>query len=290
MPHSTDYGSLGPVVTTVGWLISATAAITFSWRKRAHWEPSEQDVAAAPQKVGGLLTAVGIGIIWKRLNDAAYDDLLTRMAIELSIACLASLVIYTLLISTKTYNQQYSPAANQTASRSIIGGFCLTEAAKAKLREKPNLTVQNLLTGAGNDPDKVWKPFCRAAAKVCFIIGYLGLTVCGSIALTSTAILLLPKERIKVVEESSGAQLSGSGDTWSSWYSVSIGPAAKGYMLDKVEFWLTGDRQCNDGAECKEASRGDSGVTELFRLKGHHESTSPVRSEAHLKVTYKPIP
>jgi hypothetical protein len=290
MPQSADYGSLGPVVTTVGWLMSATAAITFSWRRRAKWEPSEQDVATAPQRVGGLLTAVGIGIVWKRLNDVAYDDLLTRLAIELAIGCSASLVLYTLLISTKTYTQQYSPAPNQTASRRIIGGFCLTDAARIKLREKRSLTVQNLLTGSGNDPDKVWKPFCRAAAKVCFVIGYLGLTVCGSIALTATAILLLPKERIKVVEESSGPKLSGIGDTWSPWYSVNIGSAAKGYTLDKVEFWLTGDRQCSDGADCKEAGRGDSGVTELFRLRGHLESTTALPTEAHLRVTYKPTP
>jgi hypothetical protein len=270
--------------------MSATAAITFTWKRRAQWEPSEQDVAAAPQKVGGLLTAVGIGIIWKRLNDVTYDPLLTRLAVGLAVGCLVSLIVYTFLISTKTYTQQYSPSRNQTASRKIIGGFCFEEAAKAKLLERPDLTVQDLLSGAGYDPDRVWKPACRAAAKVCFILGYLGLTVCGSIALASTAILLLPKERIEVLEESSGSQLSGVGDKWSSWHSVTVGAAPKGYTIDKVEFWLTGDRQCNDGAECKEASKDDSGVTELFRLRGHSELTSPAQSEGHLKVTYKPLP
>jgi hypothetical protein len=213
-----------------------------------------------------------------------------RLAIELAIGCLISLIIYTLLISTKTFVQQFSSSPNQTASRKIIGGFVLTSAARQALKKQPDLTQQDLLNGSGNNPDKVWVPLGRGAAKVFFVLAYLSLTVCGTIALTTTAILLLPKERIKVVEESSGPQLSGTGDTWSSWYSVNVGPAAKGYTLDKVEFWLTGDRQCNDGAECKEASKGDSGVTELFKLKGHSGSTVPLPSEGHLKVTYKPMP
>jgi hypothetical protein len=39
------------------------------FRGRAKWEPSEEDVSAGPQKVAALITAVGIVIIWVRIND-----------------------------------------------------------------------------------------------------------------------------------------------------------------------------------------------------------------------------
>jgi hypothetical protein len=290
MAHATDYQTLGTAAATVGWLVSATAAVIFTFKGRARWEPSEQDVAAGPQKTVGLLTAVGVGFIWERLGDSVYDDLLARLAIDLALGCFVFLIVYTVLVSTRTYIQEYIPAANHPPFRRIIGGFCLTDAAKGSLRKQPRLTVQDLLRNSGNDPDKVWKPFYRALAKLCFVAGYLGLTICGSVALTSAAILSLPREQVKVVEESSGSRLSGIGETWSPWYSVDVGRAVKGYTLDKARFWLTGDRQCNKGAECKEASKNDSGVTELFRLKGRAGSPSPLPSEGHLQVTYKPLP
>ena len=296
MAYSTEYERLAPAVTSIGWLVSATAVIIFSFKGRANWEPSKQDLTPGPQRIAGFLTAIGIGVIWKRLGYSAYNDLLTNLAVDLALACLVFLIVYTVLIFTKTFTQAYFPVANEVASRNevpsrkILGGFCLTDAAKGSLSRQRGLTTQDLLTAGGNDPDKVWKPSSRAWAKACFILGYVGLTICGSVTLASAAILLLPRERMRVVEESSGPQLSGMGDAWSSWYSVDLGPAPSGYTLNKAEFWLTGDRKCNLGAECKVASENDSGVTGIFRLKGRARSTSALRSEGHLKVTYEPLP
>jgi hypothetical protein len=270
--------------------MSAGAVVILTFKPRASWEPSEQDVSTAPQKIAGMLTAAGIGVIWKRLSDSAYDDLLIRLGIGLLLGCLLSLIVYAVLIRAMTYVQEHRSPANEIEFRSIIGGFRLTDAARRSLMKLPGLTQQELLRDSENDPGKVWKPFYRKLAKVLFISGYIGLTVCGSIALSSIAIVLLPKERIRVVEELSGSQPSGVGENWSSWYSIELGPAPSGYTLTRTEFWLVGERKCNDGAECREARRSDSGVMELFRLKGRAGSASPLRSEGHLKATYEALP
>jgi hypothetical protein len=49
----------------------------------------------------------------------------------------------------------------------------------------------------------------------------------------------------KVVEVSSGPKASGIGKEWSEWYQVRIGAAPAGYTIEKVDFWLSGDRACN---------------------------------------------
>jgi hypothetical protein len=290
MPQSTDYGMLGSAVSTAGWLLSAGGVVILTFKPRARWEPSEHDVSAAPQRIAGLLAAAGIGVVWKRVSDSAYDDLLTRLSLGLLLGCLLSLIVYAVLVRAKTYVQEFLSPVNEIEFRSIIGGFRLTDAARRSLKKLPGLTQEELLRDSGNDPDNVWKPFYRRLAKVCFISGYIGLTVCGSMALSLTAIVLLPKERIRVVEELSGSQFSGVGDNWSPWYSVELGAAPSGYTLSRTEFWLAGERKCNDGAECREARKNDSGVTELFRIRGRAGSASALRSEGHLKVTYEALP
>jgi len=97
---------------------------------------------------------------------------------------------------------------------------------------------------------------------------------------------LLPK----VVEASSGQRISGKGKNWSSWYKVQVGAAPAGYTIDKVAFWLTGDRSCGAGAECQEITKSDTEVVWQFRLQGHDEWGAPPQtfSTGMLRVTYQP--
>jgi hypothetical protein len=94
----------------------------------------------------------------------------------------------------------------------------------------------------------------------------------------------------KVVEVSSGPNPSGVGKDWIEWYQVKIGAAPAGYTIEKVDFWLSGDRACNAWAECKELSKDDTQVMRQFRLQGHDEWGAPrlANSEGHLRATYKP--
>lgn len=92
----------------------------------------------------------------------------------------------------------------------------------------------------------------------------------------------------RTVESSSGPKLSGKGKDWSPWYEVRVGVAPQGYTIDKVEFWLTGDRACGAWAQCKEVAKSDNEVFWSFCLQGHDEWGAPPQaySEGHLRVVY----
>lgn len=190
LAQRSDYGSLAPLVKTAGTLMSATIAIGLSWRRRARWEPAEEDLAGGPARVAGLLTAVGIALIWSQLANREHLSLLLRLALWFAGVCVLSLLLYGALISTMTYTKVISPAANQTKEQKIVGGFVLTPRAREVIRTR-QLTVQRAFEGALYDADEIWTRGSRALAKGLFVLCYATLVVSGSIALTCAAILLL---------------------------------------------------------------------------------------------------
>jgi hypothetical protein len=92
-----------------------------------------------------------------------------------------------------------------------------------------------------------------------------------------------------IVTADSGQKVSGTGPHWSPWYRLGAGKAPRGYTVQKVEFWLTGDRACGAWAECRELARTDDRVLWEFRLQGHDEAGAPRRtfSTGHIRVTYR---
>jgi len=180
----TDYGVLTNLVKAAGTLITAAVAIGATWRGRANWEPSEVDIAKSPEKIAGLVTAVAIAVIWARLSDTAHISLLTQLAIAFAVVSFASLIVYSFLVGTRTFQSG--------AKQKLIGGFVLTRNARKALRNSDNrLTTQEYLIQNNSDPDKVWTRNSRAAAKTSFLFCYIALVACGTIALSCASILLL---------------------------------------------------------------------------------------------------
>lgn len=93
-----------------------------------------------------------------------------------------------------------------------------------------------------------------------------------------------------IVTADSGRKVSGTGNQWSRWYRVGVGKGPTGYTLYRVEFWLSGDRSCGAGAECREVVKNDRQVLWEFRLQGHEEPGAPPKnySVAHMRVLYLP--
>lgn len=203
-----NYGQLAPLVVTVGTIVSAAAAIVMGFRGRAKWEPSEEDVSVGPQKVAGLITAIGIVVIWVRMNNPKLMPFLTDTAVGFGIATIVFLLAYGWLISVYTYTKITSPRTDQTREIKIIGGFCLVKDAKEELK-RSNTSVQKLFAGRGYEEDLVWKRGCRAAAKMFFVLSYLGLTFCGTMALTLVAMMILlnnppdADKKLSIIRESS---------------------------------------------------------------------------------------
>lgn len=190
---TTDYGPLTDLVRYAGILISAAGAISLTWRRRANWEPSEQDVPNGPARVSGLLTAVIIGIVWTQYATPNYKGSVVTVAAALGGLCLLFLLVYGYLVAQLVFERIVSPKKNQTHPIKIIGGFSLTNEAKRKLKSAGS--IQKLFEGAAYDADLVWPRHSRALAKQLFVLCFIGLNVCGSIAISCAALLFLIGKR-----------------------------------------------------------------------------------------------
>ena len=103
--------------------------------------------------------------------------------------------------------------------------------------------------------------------------------------------ILSPSQSVAPAVETadSGPRLSGTGNNWSRWYRLGVGKVPQGYTVQKVEFWLTGDRACSLAAQCREIRQSNQQVLWEFRLRGHDEIGAPPRaySTAHILVVYR---
>lgn len=185
----TNYGPLTDLVKYAGILISAAGAIGLTWRRRANWEPSEQDVPNGPGRVSGLLTAVVIGVIWTQYSEPGDKHVIALLAGALGAGCLLFLLVYGYLVAQLAFERIVSPKKNQTKLIRTIGGFSLATEAKRKLKGAGS--IQKLFEGSAYDPDLVWSRHSRALAKQLFVLCFIGLNVCGSIALSCAALLFL---------------------------------------------------------------------------------------------------
>src|SRR5262249_44090657 len=94
---ATDYGVFGSVVSAAGSIVAMGAALTLGWKGRARWEPVEEDVPRAPQKVAGLVAALLVVVMWVQFNDSQFKNTLTKVVVGCSIGLVSSLIVYGLL-------------------------------------------------------------------------------------------------------------------------------------------------------------------------------------------------
>lgn len=185
-------GVFASAVATAGSLIAAATAFTLCWKGRFNWEPAEQDVPRASQKVCGLLIGIAIAIMWyrfTRLHTLLADDL-TSYSVYFGIAALAFLLIYSLLIGIYVYSKLVVvDPDNHVGETKVIGGLWLTDHAKAVLRSGP-LTIALVFKGSGYNEDLVWSRISRGLAKLLFQLGYVGLVGAGTCALASISLLI----------------------------------------------------------------------------------------------------
>jgi hypothetical protein len=187
MPN--DYGPLSDVVAYAGHIVAAIAAIGLAWRGRTRWEPSEEDLSKGPQKVGALVAAVAIVLVWAAYGEDRAAPGLRVLAVALAVLTLLGLLIYLFLIASMSY-EKIEISDGKPRVVKVIGGYRLTEGARSRLRDRPSLTVQQLFKGSAYDPARVWTVASRALAKLSFVGCYLLLTISGSVALAVAAVIL----------------------------------------------------------------------------------------------------
>lgn len=73
MQTGTDYGDLGPLIKSVGWLASAAAAITLTaFGIKTAWAPVEEEIPGGASRIAFILTAGLLGLFWfQAANDVS---------------------------------------------------------------------------------------------------------------------------------------------------------------------------------------------------------------------------
>ena len=199
-----DYGAFAPIVSAAGTIIAMGTALRLGWKGRAKWEPVEEDVPRAPQKVASLAAALCVVVIWAQLNDIQFKNTVVKIVIWSVVSLIVSLVAYGLLngLVYKAVRKEKGTSENSTSTKmvNVIGGLWLKKEAKewvgkpefAQQAGQPppqTLTVQRMFGRADYEKDVLWSRLSQQLASMLFTLGYIGLIISGTVALGSGAIL-----------------------------------------------------------------------------------------------------
>jgi hypothetical protein len=177
-----EYGPLAKLVGLVACASSAGWAILASFRGRAKWEPSQESLPNGPRQVAGAGTALFVTIIWVTLNKPEDDVVLIRLGATTFALSLFFLLFYRFLIPVYTYTKQVVTNTGTVEAKVLGGLWRKKEAAKGERRQK--ITTQEYFKRVRYEEDKVWSRPARELANAFFAIAYIGVTICGALALT----------------------------------------------------------------------------------------------------------
>jgi hypothetical protein len=127
--------------------------------------------------------------MWTQYSKAEFKAPLVMFAVSMSMGALVFLLLYGYVVARFVFEQKISPKGSHAPPVKIIGGFGLTSGAKKQIRSAGS--IQKLFEAAAFDPDLIWPRESRALAKQLFALCFIGLHVCGSLALSSAALLFL---------------------------------------------------------------------------------------------------
>jgi len=188
---STNLGQYAQLVAAAGTLIAVGAALIQSWRKRATWEPVEEDLPLLGQKLAGLFVSLAVATLWYRYQanlDSSADFLNAAWILAGALCCFV--LLYALLMGVFVFEREIVTGNKKVSKQKIVGGFLLTPAARDS-RTKHQVTIQELFRGAAYDADKVWTKFSRAIVKLLMAFSYVGVVFTGTVTLASASIAVM---------------------------------------------------------------------------------------------------
>jgi hypothetical protein len=183
------YGPFTSLVATAGVIISAAGALIMGFRRGAKWEPIEIDIDRGPRRVASLLTAIGLVVEWSEFQVVAKIPLLIELAVELGIASVICLVVYGFVSTVFSYYKVIVDDDGKHRTVKTIGGLWLTRGAKETIATR-KITIQDFFEGTAYNHDYVWSRVSTGLARTIFVICYICLTVSGSVALTTLAVIV----------------------------------------------------------------------------------------------------
>ncbi len=185
-----DYGQLTPMVITATGLVTAVGAVILLFTRGTKWEPLQENLGKGARRIGGVATAVAVGLIWATSRND--KDTLSIIAIVTGVGALAFFLAYSIVIGVFSYTKIVG-VKKKTEGVKIIGGFVLAEHAKANIKAAParagrSITIQEYFEGVQYNPEQVWTRLSLEVARSVFIICYIGMIMCAAIALSSTSL------------------------------------------------------------------------------------------------------
>lgn len=277
---SGDYGQFGVVVAAAGSLMAAVGALIFTWKKRASWEPVEEDIPRSAQRFAGLVVAVAIGLLWytQHAQVRESEPILPSIAIWCIVAAVICAIGYSILIGIYTYERQVATGPRSVSRKKVIGGFVLRPEARDMLKVQRGLTTQELLKGAAYDVDKIWTRGSRSAAKVGFFLAYMGMVSFGTIALASVAMALVksgPPSPQQVLAEATKQWIGAAEVTRQNGTIVSGAPLPTSLTLPRADFeaaWRNAGLGERSKLEPDVAAKALSYCVGVYRIQEENEA------------------
>jgi hypothetical protein len=178
------YGVFADVVSSVTSLVSAAGAIRLAFMGRARWRPPEEVVSSGVTKLSGLVTAVGIAVLWVFRAELSMGVLAILAALGVLLATAALMMA----IYVNIRHAYYYPAQRTERNRKL-GGATLTEEAARICRERGR-TPQMLFEDAQSDKDLVWTRPSQALVNIASTLSFIVLIASGSCALAAAGLLV----------------------------------------------------------------------------------------------------
>jgi hypothetical protein len=192
-------GELTPIVETVGAMLSASVAISLGFRRRANFEPSEEDLPKLANRLASALVAIALAVLWSQYANTAHTTLLLMVTVYSSVIAVVASIVYSILMGTLTVSTTISQGPRKGRAEKRVKGLWKTKGASVRLEELEKSgkypTDQEFLEGNHYDLDRVWSPSSRALAKQCVALPFVILNISIAGALSCGAMLLLLKNQ-----------------------------------------------------------------------------------------------
>ena len=182
---------LSDVVTNAGFAVAAATALGLGWMRRqgSKWAPPDEAVSRGTTKVGALVTAVLLVVMYAFLKQSGPSAILAALGVVFLVLAVGALLFTTYLMTAYGYEYQAVGWFGSTVKRRHLGGKKLTEEAK-NIKTKRGVSVARLVFEAQDEMTLVFEPDSIAAVHTQALAAFLLLQSAGSLALGAAGLLL----------------------------------------------------------------------------------------------------
>jgi hypothetical protein len=183
-----QYGPLAPIVAYAGYMTAGTLAIRVAWAGKLIWEPDIRDVAKAPARLAGVLSAVAIVLLFAYSRTSNDWKWMTIYLLWFTGIGLFGLLAYIVLLAA--YTVQCADEKERT-----VAGFWLTPFAANCLAQevqagRPPVSLRELFCSSRDHPERIWPPIAQGLARAVLVVTYIAFISPTTLAIATGAIIL----------------------------------------------------------------------------------------------------